>query len=52
MYAGRVVEEVAAGDLARGQAPVHARARSTACRGWARTAIRLPTLDRQPEWAL
>jgi peptide/nickel transport system ATP-binding protein len=51
MYAGRVVEEVAAGDLAHAQHP-YTRGLVDCLPRLGEARHPLPTLDRKPEWAL
>jgi len=51
MYAGRVVEEVSAGDLANAKHP-YTRGLLNCLPRLADDRHPLPTLDRQPEWAL
>ena len=51
MYAGRVVEEVAAGDLARAQHP-YTRGLLECLPRLGAARHPLPTLDRRPEWTL
>jgi peptide/nickel transport system ATP-binding protein len=51
MYAGRVVEEVAAGDLTHAQHP-YTRGLLDCLPRLGEARHPLPTLDRKPEWAL
>jgi peptide/nickel transport system ATP-binding protein len=51
MYAGRVVEEVAAGDLKHAQHP-YTRGLLDCLPRLGEARHPLPTLDRKPEWAL